>query len=124
MVSDLEMVSAKTLEAWHYEDKKRQQEAARVQEKAVLEKEKRLYQRSHGKVENSAARLPKVPEVKPHLVTDGAQLSCSRCRSQAIEHRKDVDEYHCLHCGKLEFEGWPTEKTAPYFPAGKDSWML
>ena len=131
MVSDIENVSAKTLEAWHYEDKKRQQEAVRAKEKTEQEKSKRLYRGSEQKPESSAGRFPLVPdpppappEVKPRLLTDGGQLSCSRCRSTAhIEYR--METYHCGICGILEFSGFTEDMELKTYKviSGPHSWM-
>ncbi len=106
MVSDLEMVSTKTLEGWYYEEKKRLEHEARVQEETKQANPKNRYGHRAEKVESPSAPLPLVPDPpKPaRLQTDTGLLKCSRCNGQHIEQREG--SYFCSFCGPLVFEGF------------------
>lgn len=125
LVSDLEGVPTKTLEAWWYAYLKQQREAAKQ-----VKAEGKI-RPSQGKPDDSdrlhSLSAPPAPQDRPRparLDTDSGLLKCSRCNGQHIEKREG-ETFYCQICEViLLFEGFPTEKTSPYYPLGDLSWMV
>ena len=131
LVSDLENISYKTLNAWYY------------RAEAEPEKTESRYGRSYPtagsevagtgeKVESSTAHLglepvaPPAPPVQPYVESDGGQLRCSRCSSTKHLRQLEAHRFYCDVCRvSLPYE--PVEdmelKTVPS-PHRALHWMM
>lgn len=115
LVSDLEGVPVKTLEWWFYTWRQQQKVEA-----AIRPSEEKPD--SSGGLQCLSEPTPQDPR-PASLLTDGAELRCSRCSSKQIT-QQGKEEYYCEICQRsLQFEGWPTEKTSEFPLYGKDTWM-
>jgi hypothetical protein len=123
-VSDQENVSYRTVQRWHYEEKKRLRLEAEANQVAAQAKAKPSVRASDENSESPAGlfRLsePLAPDPPPYLDMDNGQMSCSRCRGNHIEYRMDC--YHCNICGVLEFSGFTEDMEIKTFDNSLDPW--
>jgi len=117
LVSELEQISPRTLEWWWYEQKKKQVKAAEEVSRPVSE------QVVESTPSPDSPPAPQEPPRPAQLDIDSGLLKCSRCNGQHIEEREG-ETFYCQICEViLLFEGFPTEKTSPYYPLGDLTWM-